>query len=195
MPYDYSEDRRRPGLYHVWVRGRKGVWLFRDDEDRRYFEYLIDRHLASVPPLDSRGRPLEWLYGKLRQCARNLLSSHFHQVLWQTEPGMIERLMHNALGAYSRYYRAKYGFSGQLYDGPYRARRIEDRPSLRWRIAYVHFNHKGMGLDWEFSTHRLFMEDADPPGWLAAQPMLRLFGGRDGYLSYLEQYRKLRLAR
>lgn len=193
MSFLYSEDRKRPGVYHVWARARGGLWMFRDDADRRHFEALINRHLSCVAPVDSRGRPLLWLHGRLRLYARNLLSTHFHLVLWQVEPGVIEQLMRSVMTGYSRYYRRRYGHKGELFEGRYRARRIEDQQSLRWRIAYVHFNHQRLGLDWEFSTHHRLL-DPDPPGWIAAAAALKVFGGRESYLAYLEQYRTLRLA-
>jgi hypothetical protein len=193
MPFLFSSDRRLPGVYHVWGRARKGQWLFRDDEDRQHFEHLINRHLSSVEHRDKRGRIVVCLRGLVRLCARNLLFSHFHLVLWQRQPGGIESLMKRVLVAYARYHHDKYGTSGQLLEGNYRARRITDRSSFCWRIAYVHFNRKSEGLDWRFSTHRWFAGDDDPPSWIEVDATLERFGGRAEYLRYLEQYRELRL--
>lgn len=193
MSYLFSRDRWLPGVYHVWVKAVDGVWLFRDDQDRAHLEFLINRHLSEQPWEDSRGRPYASLRVMVRMLARNVLSSHFHLILWQLEPGGIEKLMHRVLTSYARYYHERYGTSGPLVKGRYRARLIEDRSSFRWRVAYVHFNQRSQGLDWKFSSHRYFAADEPPPSWLEVGLTLEKFGGREEYLRYLDQYRELRL--
>lgn len=188
MPYLYTQDRFAPGGYHAWSHSRDGIWLFRDDEDRKTFEQMMNRHLSSVPQFDQRGRPYCSLREEVRLCARAVLSNHFHLVLWQKVPGGIERLMRRVLGAYTRYYHRKYGTSGPLFEGRYRTRLIQGRKSFMWRVAYVHDNHKREGLDWAFSTHRLFTPDEDPPSWLEVGKTLEVFGGRDGYLRYMDEF-------
>lgn len=187
MAYRYTRDKLQPGAYHVYNRARDGVWLFRDDADRREFEYLIDRHLSAVPRHDKRGNPYVSLRDEVRMNARNILSSHFHLVLWQRIPGGIERLMSRVLASYSRYYHREYGTSGALYRGEYRARRIEDPAQFRWRVGYVHDNHKRLGLDWEFSTHKQFVNSELATSALEVRSTLKLFGGLDGYLSYTDK--------
>lgn len=188
MAYLFAEDRASPGSFHVWGRAFEGVYLFRDDSDRATFEWLIDRHLSGVPQVDSRRRPYVCLRDEVRMCARNLLWTHYHLILWQKERGGIDQLMRRVLAAYTRYYHDKYGTTGSLFPGPYRARRIVGRKSLRWRIAYVHANHKRERLDWRFSTHRLLAGVDDPPSWLEAERTLDVFGGRAEYLGYMDDY-------
>lgn len=192
MPYLYSRSRWLPGVYHVWARAVDGAWLFRDDDDRRHFEFLVDRHLSTVQRFDRRGRPFAWLRTSVLLCAHNLLSSHFHMVLWQRTEGGIEDLMSRVLPAYVRYYHRRYGTSGPLIEGGFRAREIRGRKSFLWRVAYVHNNHKRMGTDWPFSTHRRLIAE-EPPGWLEATRVLEAFGGRSEYLRYMDAFRELRV--
>lgn len=188
MPYLFSQDRREPGGYHVWSHSRDRIWLFRDDEDRRVFEQMMNRHLSAVPHFDQRGRPYRCLRNEVRLCARVVLSNHFHLVLWQKVAGGIDSLMRRVLGAYTLYYHRRYGTSGPLFEGRFRSRRIEGRKSFMWCVAYVHDNHKGAGLDWKFSTHRLFIADEDPPSWLEAAKTLEVFGGLDAYQRYMAKF-------
>lgn len=187
MAYRYPRDKLGIGAYHVFNRARDGMWLFRDHADRRQFEYLIDRHLSSVPRHDSRGRPYVHLRDDVRLNARNLLYTHFHLVLWQRIPGGIERLMSRVLAEYSRYYHRRYGTAGYLYAGEYRARRIESRAQFRWRVSYVHANNKRAGLDWPFSTHRALLHPDEAPSALDANSTLKVFGGAAGYLDYMKK--------
>jgi hypothetical protein len=188
MPYLYSQDRRERGGYHVWSHSLDGIWLFRDREDRQNFESMMNRHLSSVPQFDRRGRQLVNLRDEVRMCARNVLSNHFHLVLWQKIPGGIERLMRRVQVAYAHYFHQKYGTSGPLFEGRYRARLIEGRKSFMWRIAYVHDNHKRAGLDWDFSTHKLFVAEEAAPSWLEVDKTLEVFGGADGYKRYMAEF-------
>ncbi|MFT4048975.1 MAG: hypothetical protein QM648_03960 [Solirubrobacterales bacterium] len=188
MSYRYSSDRSRPGAYHVWGKVKSGLWLFRNDEDRRHFEYLINRRLSAVAQTDSRGRPIVSLAGEVGMCARNLLSSHYHLILWQKVPGGIDRLMRSVLNAYTSYYHRKYGTQGSLFPGPFRSDQLVGKKRLMWCIAYVNANHKRERLSWKFSTHRVLLDGADAPSWIEASKTLKLFGGRPGYERYMERY-------
>lgn len=187
MAYRFSEDRSTPGTYHVWGKALDGVWLFRDDDDRKNFEAIIANYLTPNRRSTRRDRPVVCLWKEVAICASNLLSSHFHLVIWQKVLGGIDRLMRRVLQVYTRYYHDKYGTSGSLFPGPFRARLITGAKSLKWRIAYVQKNHKRQGLDWKFSSHRFFVT-RDGPAWLEVDKTLRLFGGHNGYLEYMEKY-------
>ncbi|MFT4049624.1 MAG: hypothetical protein QM648_07270 [Solirubrobacterales bacterium] len=191
MAYRYTRDRLLPGVYHVYSRAKNGVKLFRDDDDRRHFEYLVRRHLSSAPQTSSSGRVLVNLRASVRLIALNPLSTHFHLILWQKTPGGIELLMRRVVPIYTRYYHRKYGTTGSLFDHEYCARRVTDRGWFRWLVGYVHDNHAAMGLDWPFSTHRLYLAPSDAPNWLEVEATLRQFGGLEAYLAYLER-RQLR---
>ena len=54
MGYRYTRERDQLGGYHVFNRGQDGMWIFRDDEDRRTFEWMINRHLTATPSKDLR---------------------------------------------------------------------------------------------------------------------------------------------
>ncbi|MBJ7458608.1 MAG: hypothetical protein JHD02_05415 [Thermoleophilaceae bacterium] len=187
MAYRFTRERESPGGYHVFHQGLNGIWIFRDDEDRRTFEWMINRHLSEVPSKDSRGRPYVSLREVVRLNARNLMSSHFHLILWQKVPGGIDRLMRRVLAGYVRYYHRKYETSGPLFAGEYRARRLNGPKTFMWRVGYVHDNHKRLGVDYRFSTHGLYLRPDDAPSWLDVSSTLKVFGGPDGYVQYMKK--------
>jgi hypothetical protein len=188
MPYRYSADRFAPGSYHVWGRAKEGIWLFRDDEDRGHFESLVNRHLSRRPHFDSRGREVISLRDEVGLCARNLLSSHFHLVLWQKISGGIHRLMRRVILGYTQYYHRKYDTSGSLFPGPFRSDRLVGRKRFLWCVAYVHANHKRLLLSSRYSTHGLFLAGEDAPSWLEAERTLKVFGGLKAYEEYMARY-------
>lgn len=186
MPYPDTRGRRHMrGAFHVFNRARDERPMFLDDDDRLVFEDMMNRHLCARPRFDSRGRQYENLRDEVRLYARCLPTSHFHNVLEQLQPGGMDNLMRRTIGPYVQHFNARHRMRGEMFPGPYRAKSIETPEQFRWRLAYVHDNHKREGLDYRFSTHRLFLDPDDSPPWLEAQPALDVFGGLDGYLGYL----------
>ena len=187
MAYRNVSDRLKLGAHHVYNRARDGASLFGDNEDRAYFAWLIDRHLSSGVRRDRRGRPYACLAELVTMNARCILTSHYHLILWQKIPGGIEQLMCRVQATYTRYHHRKYGGSGPLFDGPYRSRHLDSPKQFKWALAYVHDNHKRLGVDYRFSTHGAFVDPELAPGSLDLEPALRVFGGRKAYLRYIEQ--------
>jgi hypothetical protein len=188
MSYLFSQARSAPGIYHVWARGLNGLAIFRDDDDRRKFESLINRYLSEVPHFDARGRPYANLRHQVSLYARNILTTHYHLILWQKVPGGIDQLMRRVMTSYTRYFNQKYGEAGSPFPGPYRARRVRGEKSFRWAMAYVNANHKRLRLDAPFSTHHLLAGADEAPSWLDAKNALQAFGGRAEYESYMKKY-------
>lgn len=187
MPHRYSRERNLPGAYHVFNQGLGGMAVFRDDEDRQTFAWMIDRHLTSSPGHDLRGREFVNLRDKVRLNARNLMTTHFHLILWQRVPGGLDQLMRRVGPAYTRYFHRKYGGEGPIFRERYRARRLDDPQTFKWRIYYVHSNHSRLGLEWPHSTHRFYLEPDDAASSLDVESALKVFGGVPQYVEYLAQ--------
>lgn len=187
MAYRYTRDREFIGAYHSFHKGLNGMAIFRDDDDRKMFEWMIQRHLSTVPHKDQRGREYVSLRHEVRLVARNLMTTHFHLILWQKVPGGIDRLMRRVMASYVRYFHRKYGTHGPMFAGEYRARRLDGPKTFMWRVGYVHDNHKRLGVDYKFSTHALYLNPEAAPSWLEVGPTLKIFGGVDGYLEYMRK--------
>ena len=97
--------------------------------------------------------------------------------------------MNSVPSSYTRYFNAKYGNTQPLFCGPLCAKPIETRKYFRWLVGYVHDNHPS-GLDYEFSSHRAWTDREQLPDWLDPAPALAVFGGVEGYLSYLDSRRR-----
>lgn len=190
VPYSGARKAHSLSAFHVYNRARPGIRLFHDDEDRRVFEEMMNRYLSRVRSFDASGKQYANLRDSVRMNARCLMTSHFHNILSQLQQGGMADLMRRVINGYTRYHHQRHGTSGSLFVGEYRARKITDVENFRWRTAYVHDNHP-TGLDYRFSTHRLYLTPNDAPSWLEVDSSLEAFGGLDGYQSYLRQ-RKLR---
>lgn len=194
MPPLFSRSRKALCVFHVYNQGFKldGVHarrIFLDKEDKRHFLWLLSRHLCPQPTRDSRNRPYQQLRGMLTLLAFNLMATHFHLIVWQHDERGIADLMNRVKTSYSRYFNAKYDNTEPLFNGPVRAKPVASRTYFRWLVGYVHDNHRD-GVDYEFSSHRAWVDPDQRPGWLEPAPGLRVFGGVADYHEYLKKRTK-----
>lgn len=191
MPAKHTRNTRERLAFHVYNRRPGGRELFSDREDRQVFLSLLARHLSPEPKANRHGRPWAYLRDRVVAMAFCVMTTHFHLVLFQRDEGAVADLMNHVLTAYTWHHRAKYGETGPLYEDRYRAKPIRSARYFRWLIACVHDNHPS-GLDYEFSSHRAFVDDHHRPPWLIIQPAIRTFGGATGYAEYLASRREFK---
>jgi hypothetical protein len=114
------------------------------------------------------------------------MGTHYHLIVWQRNERGVEELMRRVTTAYSRYFNAKYNNHKPLFRGRYRSKLLDTPEYFRWAVGYVHDNHES-GLDYEFSSHRAWVDPDLRPGWLDPDPAVKVFGGIDNYITYLGQ--------
>ncbi|MGH2959131.1 MAG: transposase [Solirubrobacterales bacterium] len=186
MPRRNVSDRVQTGPHHVYNRARCGRAVFRDDADRELFIELLESRLGRAKFRSRRFRHAAAVLDA-EVCAMCLMTTHFHLIIWQHESEALRRLMQSVMIAYVRSYNRKYGTSGALFAGPFRARQLIGRKDLRWTTAYVHANHPE-GPNYRFSTHRAYLDDLDRPGWLNTTLALDAFGGRTAYATFMRDH-------
>lgn len=171
-------------IYHGYNREREKAPMFKDDEDRRFFKSLFERHLSAEPHTDSRGRAYRSYRSRVELLSLAIKLNHFHVALFQLEPGGAGALMKAVVAVYVRYFNDKYGKDGAMFDGEVRLRPAKGRREELNAIAYVHDNH-GDHCYCEFCTHGLYVGHPSlVPDWVSVARGLSLFGGIDGYLSW-----------
>jgi REP element-mobilizing transposase RayT len=163
------------GLYHVVARGIAKRALFRDDVDRA--TYLTQ--LARV------ARDLNW-----RCLGYCLMDNHIHLIIEIDEP-TLGRGMRRLHSAYATAFNVRYDLSGYVFQGRYRATRIDTDEQLVAVIAYVARNPVEAGVvrapeDWPWSSHRGLLEGRAPT-WIAASTLmgyLESIAGGDPLVTY-----------
>ncbi|MFY9487670.1 MAG: transposase [Solirubrobacterales bacterium] len=145
-----------------------------DDHDRNLF---LDSFACRVNRIDAR------------IVAYCLMGNHFHLILSQTSSDAIARLMHSALTSYVRRFNARHDRYGTLFQGRFKAARIDDANYLRTAIAYVHLNpldlrHVNRFEDYEFSSHRLFAGGRSSD-WFDPDLPCEIFGSVEGYVRHM----------
>lgn len=188
MTRKYVGGSRALRGYHLFNQGAKidgrPRRVFIDDEDKRYFLWLLARHLSPLPKRDARGRLLLHLRRELTLIAFNVMTTHFHLIVWQHSADAVATLMNRVKSSYTRYFNEKYGNTAPLFNGPVQAKPIDSPGYFKWLVGYVHDNHPD-GVGYEFSSHRAWVDPDSCPSWLDPAPGLRVFGGIDEYELFL----------
>ncbi len=179
-----------PGAtYHVMNRGIDRRVLFRNERDYRRFETalggLVELHQVLVH-------------------AYCLLPNHFH-LLVETPRGNLSRFMQALQTRYGVYFNRKYGRSGHVFQGPYKAILVEDGEYVLKLSRYIHLNpvrtsaFKDCSLKdqiaalrrYRWSSYGDYIRPAKRRAWLSCarseDNVASMFGTkRHGYRTYVE---------
>lgn len=173
-----------PAYYHVYNRGAGKAVIFHDVIDKAKFTSILARHLdPENESVRSDGLPYEKFPVDL--VAYCLMKNHFHLLLYQADdPTAIERLMRSVGTAYSMYYNLRYKASGHLFQGVYKAARIDNEPYLAHISRYIHLNPRTY-LTYKWSSLPEFLGKR-MTSWVHPEYVLGV--SRERYVAFLEDY-------
>ncbi len=162
--------------YHVYNRGVDRVQIFHTSIDfQRFYNslylfndanyehhggspYLKENLLASHEVLADERQPFVKIF------AFCILSNHFHLFMQQAIDDGIPAFMMKLCGGYSRYHNLRYDRSGPLFDGRYKAIRIDNEAYFQHVPRYIHLNaldtvslpwRDGEVIDWPLAARKL----------------------------------------
>jgi len=120
------------GWYHITTRSAGQIALFEDDDDRRKYLSLLKE--ASI---SSNARVIAWV----------LMTDHVHLVVdFGENPLEISSFMYAIDLPYSKYFNAKTGRSGTLFQGDFWSKPILTDKQLVATVHYVHMNPEKAGM-------------------------------------------------
>ena len=141
--------------HHVLHRGNNRQTVFVDDEDCQSFMALL-RQLAPTHEVDVH--------------AFVLMPNHFHLLATPHSDVGLPQLMQSLGRSYVRYFNARHGRTGTLWEGRYRSTVVEPTAALLQCIIFVDSNPVRAGLEaragdyaWSSCAHHL---GASPVTWL-----------------------------
>ena len=132
-------------FYHLYNRGINKMPIFLDVFDKKRFIKLlfVCNSRKSVVFKSIQGQSLdeidrgETLVDIGIYC---LVPNHFHLLIKEkTENGISEFVKKVATG-YSMYFNKKYERTGSLFEGPFKAKRIDTDEYLKYIFSYIHLN-------------------------------------------------------
>jgi REP element-mobilizing transposase RayT len=169
-------------IYHVTARGVRRLRVYEDVFDYRKFEALLER-LAG-----EHG----WLVHAYCQ-----MPNHYH-LLVETPKADISAGMCWLNGIYARWFNARHGYSGHLFEARFHTELVLTNAPLLSLASYIPLNPVRAGLcrgpgDWPWSSYRATVGRAArawmEPSWLLAQ-----FGRDDSAADAYERYVNAQMA-
>lgn len=73
-----------------------------------------------------------------------LMPNHFHFLLQESSPGSISSFMSNLCNSHSRFFNTKYETVGSLFQGRFKAKRVDKDEYLIHLSRYIHLNPAGL---------------------------------------------------
>ena len=137
--------------YHVYNRGVEKRKIFIDDQDYYVFLSLLRRYLGEEPCVRSQGREYDWLAEDIEVVAFCLMPNHFHLLVYQIEIESVTRLIRAVCSSYATYFNKKYHRVGSLFQGTFKAIRVNDDGYLLHLTRYIHRNPYDY-LNWRWSS-------------------------------------------
>lgn len=176
-------------VYHAYNRGVEKRRIFLDDQDYRVFLHLLKYYLSatginSPHPITTTGklklirpRPLKNLNQEVKLIAYCLMPNHYHLLLKQTTIDGMTKLLRRLATTYSMYFNRRHKRVGYLFQGRYKAVKIEDQIGLLDVSRYIHLNPKELTrcdlVTYPYSSYLYFLrlKKAD---WLHPEEILTL---------------------
>lgn len=178
--------------YHLYNRGWNRTEIFRENEDYEYFEWLLTRHLSTLPVVDTKGREYRHLRSDIDLLAYCLMPNHFHMLVYQREDHAISQLMSSVLTAYTMYFNRKYKRRGSLFESTYKAVPILEDAQLLHITRYIHLNHTEYKT-WLYSSYDDYLKA--PREWIYPGAILELFSSKLHYKEFVDDYEAMQRER
>lgn len=162
-------------IYHIYNRGveereiflsdadrwrfLQGLFLFNDEDTATNLLFRLERDKGSLNFRILRGylnqqknqrRPL------VRIISDCLKPNHFHLTLEELQMGGISRFMHKVGVGYTKYFNQKYQRTGHLFEGPFRAVRVENDDQFKYLLVYINVINPAQEIEPRLKEKGLF---------------------------------------
>jgi len=167
----------RGALYHVIVRGNQRQKVFLDEEDYRQYQNRL---------ITYQQRYSCTLYAYV------LMSNHVHLLVEQGKTPL-SKIMQGLQQSYAIYFNRKYGTTGHLFQGRYKAIICDKDAYLLELIRYIHLNPVRAGIvkrpgDYIWSSHRTYLAGRSS-SWLEIEmPLACLASSRKAAVSSYKNF-------
>ncbi len=148
MPAKYAiKEYETGGYYHIYNRGVDRRTVFETEHDYKTFLSYLKLYLMSpdaslqgeslkVPP----SRKLKNYFGEIELLCYCLMPNHFHLFVKQNSERSIDHSMRSLGTKYVRYFNSRYHRLGPLFQGPYKAVRVNREYQFIYLSKYIHRN-------------------------------------------------------
>lgn len=150
--------------YHLYNRGVEKRMVFLDSFDYHRFLETIDYYRKTPVPMklsDFRRGVIKWKKidqqeELVRIYCYCLMPNHVHFLIQQLIDGGITEFMRKTFNSFTKFFNTKYERVGPLFQGPFKAKLIENEEYLLQLSKYVHKNPQDVEFPhgvWEAKTY------------------------------------------
>ena len=111
--------------YHIYNRGNRKQQIFLQNKDYERFLEKVVKYKKEFP---------------VTIVSYCLMPNHFHFLIQQRDTNAISRLFSNLGNSHSKYFNIKYETVGSLYQGRFKAKRVDKDEYLVHLSRYIHLN-------------------------------------------------------
>lgn len=139
-------------FYHIYNRGNDKKKIFNEDKDYLRFMVLLYtcNNIGSIQLSNYRGLSKSHNLLKMFNVKREetlvdigsycLMPNHVHLLLKEKIEGGISLFLQKLFTAYSMYFNKKYGRTGKLFEGVYKAEHADNDNYLKYLYTYINLN-------------------------------------------------------
>ncbi|MBP9667712.1 transposase [Candidatus Saccharibacteria bacterium] len=181
--------------YHCYNRGVEKRIIFNDEQDYGVFLQRLKLMLAD-PEIISEDYPerqrLKSYYGDIELLSYCLMPNHFHLLLSQKTDHAIPEMMQTLSTSYTMYFNARNDRVGSLFQGRYKASRVDSDAYALHISRYIHLNPYDLPGGFErylYSSMRYLAEPSTCPEWLNVEKVLENhYDSYEKYRQFVEEY-------
>lgn len=180
----YAEDT----YYHVYNRGVAKQIIFHNADDKKHFMKIISRHLDPQNS-DKRYDGVEYIKWdkQLDLLSYCLMGNHFHLLLYMRSGNTaVKQFMKSLLTAYTMYYNKKYKRVGSLFQGTFKASRIDNEAYLHDISRYIHRNPRNYE-SYHYSSFKNYINLKNEM-WLKTERISSLFSDSKEYAKFVADF-------
>lgn len=162
--------------YHVYNRGVEKRLIFLDADDYTTFLGLLKKYLSGDKKAvrNTNRHTFPTLGGEVMLLAYCLMPNHVHLLFYQHTAEGVAKLMRRVMTGYVMYFNDKYKRVGSLFQGRYKASRIDADSYLQHISRYIHLNPEEY-MTWPYSSFVYYKGEKRTPEWLNTQKILEVF--------------------
>jgi len=136
--------------YHIFNRGINGDFIFKNDENKKYFLKLVSKYLNN----------------RISVLAYCLMDNHFHFVIKINEEGtIVTQAFSNLFNAYAKAFNKQNSRTGSLFEKHFKRIKLVNDNYLKQLIIYIHTNpkhHLNMNFeDYMFSSYQSILSQQE----------------------------------
>lgn len=183
--------------YHIFNRSLNNYPILSKRSQARIFFQAMEYYLNPKPPIkfsiyrkSRNSYEINYKVSLVKIIAYCLMPTHFHILLQQVKSDGIKKYMQRLTNSFSHYFNTRNERKGFLFEGPFKAVRVESDEQLLHLSRYIHLNPVTEYLvenpeDWIYSSYNVYLKKEKLP-FIDPASVLSFFKSPEDYKEFVE---------